>query len=314
MATAMPLDGLTRLRRLDPEAAALAGAVAALLAADALVPAVVHAEAPGPWFACDDGILFRIEGPVPLDDTRVGDAVALLDRADPLLTRLERALGLSLEPSGIEPETAADCVLLSFAGEGLAGVIAIPAAHPGRAEWQKRAQALSPTAAALPVLLRILVHGPRIGIAEAGDLVAGDLVLLAPRPAATLEQDGAGDRPGQLDLATGNFTLHPQGAPMADEPPTRDFAVPLTLKLPDRATSAASLAALRPGTALPLGPLTDGMPIELLVAGRPLARGELVQLGDRFAVLIEALSAIDDSGAAEPVETDADAPAMEMPA
>jgi hypothetical protein len=58
------------------------------------------------------------------------------------------------------------------------------------------------------------------------------------------------------------------------------------------------------------------MPIELLVAGRPLARGELVQLGDRFAVLIEELSAIDDAGTAEPVEIDADEQAqpMEMPA
>jgi flagellar motor switch/type III secretory pathway protein FliN len=166
----------------------------------------------------------------------------------------------------------------------------------------------------MPAVLRILVHGPRVGIAEAGDLAAGDLVLLSPRPAATIEQDDGAGHTGQLDFATGNFTPHPQGAPMADEPPARDFAVPLTLRLPDRATSAASLAALRPGMALPLGPLTDGMPIELLVAGRPLARGELVQLGERFAVLIEELSAIDDTGAAEPVEIDADAQPMEMPA
>jgi flagellar motor switch/type III secretory pathway protein FliN len=314
MATAMPLDGLTRLRRLDPRAAALADAVASLLAADGLEPTVLHAVVSGPWFSCGDGVRFRIEDPVPLDDTRVGDAVALLDRADPLLMRVERLLGLSLEPIGIEAEAIDDRVILSFAGEGVVGTIAISPAHPGREEWQARARALPPAAATMPAVLRILVHGPRVGIAEAGDLAPGDLVLIAPRPAATIEQEDGAGHPGQLDFATGNFTLHPQGAPMVDEPPARDFAVPLTLKLPDRATSAASLAALRPGMALPLGPLTDGMPIELLVAGRPLARGELVQLGDRFAVLIEERSAIDDAGRAEPVDIDADEQPMEMPA
>jgi flagellar motor switch/type III secretory pathway protein FliN len=194
----------------------------------------------------------------------------------------------------------------------LAGAIAIPVTHPQRDEWRARAQALSVPAAQMPVLLRVLVRGPRIGIAEAGDLAPGDLILFDARPAVTIESEGDAGRDGQLDFASGNFTLHPQGAPMAAEPSSRDFAVPLTLRLPDRATSAAGLAALRPGMALPLGPLTDGMPVELLVAGRPLARGELVQLGDRFAVLIEALSAIDDAGMADPVEIDADA--QEMPA
>ncbi len=313
MATATPLDGLTRLRRLDPGAAALADAVASLLAADGLEPTVLHAVAPGPWFSCGEGVRFRIADPIPLDDTRVGDAVALLDRADHLLARVERLLGLSLEPAGIGPEALDDSVVLSFADEDLAGTIAIPSAHPGREAWRAQAQALPPTTAALPVVLRILVQGPRVGIAEAGDLAPGDLVLISSRPAATIE-DSEASHTGQLDFPTGNFTPHPQGAPMADEPPARDFAVPLTLRLPDRATSAASLASLRPGMALPLGPIADGMPVELLVAGRPLARGELVQLGDRFAVLIEERSAIDDAGTAEAVEIDADEQPMEMPA
>ncbi len=53
------------------------------------------------------------------------------------------------------------------------------------------------------------------------------------------------------------------------------------------------------------------MPVELLVAGRLLARGELVQLGNRFAVLIEERAAIDDRDAAEPVQIDAEAEALE---
>ena len=81
---------------------------------------------------------------------------------------------------------------------------------------------------------------------------------------------------------------------MPDDMPASDFMVPLTIRLPDRMTSAASLSALVPGTTLPLGPLTEGMPVELRVADRLLARGELVQLGDRFAVLIESRADIAD--------------------
>ncbi len=162
--------------------------------------------------------------------------------------------------------------------------------------------------ASVPVVFRLLVEGPRLPVAEAGDLAPGDLVLLAARPGATLDADNGTAFAGQCDLSSGSFTPHPQGGPMAaDSSAPRDFAVPLTLRLPDRMTSAASLAALRPGMALPLGPLTEGMPVELLVAGRPLARGELVQLGDRFAVLIEERAAIDDGGDAEPVEVDPEA-------
>ena len=69
--------------------------------------------------------------------------------------------------------------------------------------------------------------------------------------------------------------------------PARDFAVPLTIRLPDRMTSAASLAALRPGTTLPLGPLTDGMAVELLVAGRPAStRGALVRWDEHPAASV----------------------------
>ncbi|HVJ01023.1 MAG TPA: FliM/FliN family flagellar motor switch protein, partial [Sphingomonas sp.] len=226
---------------------------------------------------------------------------------DPLLTRAETALGIALEPDAVEDGGPAPCVVLSLAAEGVGATMTVPLDHPARAQWETQAGALRPADARLPVVLRLLVAGPRLGVDEAGALVAGDLVLIGTRPGATIEASDGASRAGQLDLVSGSFTLHPEGNPMAADPAAsaapRDFAVPLTVRLPDRATSAASLAALRPGTALPLGPLTDGMPVELLVAGRLLARGELVQLGDRFAVLIEERAAMDDVDAAGPVDT-----------
>jgi flagellar motor switch/type III secretory pathway protein FliN len=311
MATALRLDALSSLPRVEPGMAALAEALIALMEADGIDAAIVQDAPAGPWFLCSDGVRFRAAGGPPLSAERVGDAIALLDRADPLLARVETALGIALEPGAIEDGESAPCVVLSLTTGGIAGTIAFPIDHPGRTEWEARAHALRPADARLPVVLRVLAAGPRLGVAEAGALAAGDLVLIGARPAAVIESSASSAISGQLDLASGGFTLHPEGDPMASEPAAsaahRDFAVPLTVRLPDRATSAAALAALRPGTALPLGPLTDGLPVELLVAGRLLARGELVQLGDRFAVLIEERAQIDDSDASEPVEIDTDA-------
>jgi flagellar motor switch/type III secretory pathway protein FliN len=313
MATALALDGLTDLPRLDPARAALGAALCALIGDAGFDTAVLREAQPAAaWFACADGVRFRFlrcDGRAALlDPARTGDAVALLDRADPELARLEQVLELMLEPEALDEERVGNAVIVSFRDGGAAGLIAVPLDHTRRAGWEERARALDPVAATLPMVVRLLVEGPRLAIAEAGDLAPGDLVLLAPRPGATLEADAGPVLAGQCDLSSGSFTPHPQGGPMAADSSAapRDFAVPLTLRLPDRMTSAASLAALRPGVALPLGPLTEGMPIELLVAGRPLARGELVQLGDRFAVLIEERAPIDD-GIAEPIEIDPEA-------
>jgi len=314
MATAFALDGLTDLPRLDPGAAALGAALCALIGNAGFDTAIVRGMQPvAAWFACADGVRFRIlrsDGrAVLLDPERTGDAVALLDRAEPVLERIEQALELMLEPGALDEERIDGAVIVSFSNGSTSGLIAVPNDHSGRAGWEERAHRLDPVAATLPVVVRLLVEGPRLAIAEAGDLLPGDLVLLAARPAVTLEADTGTVFTGQCDPLSGSFTPHPQGGPMAADTPAapRDFAVPLTLRLPDRMTSAASLAALRPGVALPLGLLTEGMPVELLVAGRPLARGELVQLGDRFAVLIDERAAIDDAGDAEPVDIDPEA-------
>lgn len=310
MATALRIEALGALPRIDPAVVALAEALVSLLEAGGIDAAIVDETAPGAWFVCGDGVRFRVPGGVPLDAGRVGDAVALLDHADPLLARIEAILGITLDPDAVEEHAPDASAILSLAADAIAVTIAFPISHAERPEWEQQAQALRPVDARLPVVLRVLATGPRIGITEAGDLAAGDLVLIGARPGTVIERGDGSVLSGQLDFASGNFTLHPEGTSMAAEPAAsaapRDFAVPLTLRLPDRATSAASLAALRPGTALPLGPLTDGMPVELLVAGRLLARGELVQLGDRFAVLIEERAGIEDADIAVPIELDAD--------
>lgn len=65
------------------------------------------------------------------------------------------------------------------------------------------------------------------------------------------------------------------------------FSVPISIRLPDRVTSVSELSAMRPGTTLNIGAVTHGLPVCVLVGDQEIARGELVQVGDQFAVMIE---------------------------
>ncbi|MGN7997531.1 FliM/FliN family flagellar motor C-terminal domain-containing protein [Sphingomonas sp. 22176] len=305
MATMLRLDALD-LPRVDPARDALAGAVARLLEHAGFAVEIIAAPPRGSWFRCADGSLFRPGGAV-LHPERIAEAAAALDDAEPLLLALEQALGLQLEPDDLGSVADDDALHFVLSREGLDAALLLPCGHPHAANWRAEADGLTPLAARLPVLAHLLVQGPRLGIAEAGDLAPGDLVLVGARPRATLEAPHFG-RAGQLDLAAGSFTPHPDGAPMDSSdaaPSPRDFAVPLTLRLPEQRVSAAALADLRPGVALPLGPISEGMAVELLVAGSPIARGELVQLGDRFAVLIESRVDLVEDSVQQPVEVDA---------
>lgn len=290
------IDGLTALRRIDPEDAALGAALCALLRAAGLTVRIV--ETCGLMFETDSGVSFAvvsIDGRVPVFSVeRVGEAVAVLDAIDPFLVEVETALGISLDATGMGPSDA------SFVGVhidrgGSSIMLAAPHYHARRADWIARAAALLPSASHMPVAVSLGVAGPRLTVLEASALSAGDLLLIPQNAAATLQALHLPELTGAFDFSTGRFSTGQTGAMMPDDKSNADFMVPLTIQLPDRMTSAASLAALAPGATLALGPLTEGMPVELRVAGRLLGRGELVQLGDRFAVLIEARADIHDA-------------------
>ncbi|MBB5710911.1 FliM/FliN family flagellar motor switch protein [Sphingomonas xinjiangensis] len=295
MATALRMNALVGLPKVDPEVSAFGQAISRLLEASGFTTQLVPAPGIGPWFSCLDGSRFRLAEAM-LHPERIAEASALLDTAEPLLSAVESTLGLALEPENIIADLGDNSAVVGFARDHASGEIALPLDHPLRAQWEVRAAALPPLLATMPMLAQLMLRGPRLPIAEAGELAPGDLVLISARPGAMLDETS-----GQFDFFSGTFTPHPQGAPMNDaSSSSRDFAVPLTLRLPERMVSAASLADLRPGMSLPLGPVTEGMQVDLLVAGRLLAHGELVQLGDRFAVLIDHRAAMDDT--ANPAE------------
>ena len=65
--------------------------------------------------------------------------------------------------------------------------------------------------------------------------------------------------------------------------------VPVSVRLPDQSLTIEELGKLRAGLAVPVGQVSAGMMVELLVAGRVIAKGELVRLGEQFAVHIDSL-------------------------
>jgi flagellar motor switch/type III secretory pathway protein FliN len=292
------IDGLTALRRIDPESAALGAALCASLRAAGMSVRLVEAD--GQMFVTESGVSFSValmDGQVPIiSATRVSEAVAILDAVDPLLVDVEAALGVSLDATGIGMMVPGVIgVQLSRDNDSL--ILAVPRDHARRADWIVGAAALPPSSAHMPVAVSLTIGGPRLTVAEASDLASGDLLLVAQHTVAALRTPHLPDMTGAFDLSTGQFSPGQTGAAMPDDTPNAaaDFMVPLSIQLPDRMTSAASLAALAPGVTLPLGPLTEGMPVELRVADRLLARGELVQLGDRFAVLVEDRADINDA-------------------
>jgi flagellar motor switch/type III secretory pathway protein FliN len=290
------IDGLTTLRRIDPEDAALSAALCSLLRVSGMAAQLVDAD--GMMFAADGGVSFAvasINGKVPIVSLdRVTEAVAVLDTVDPLLTDVEAALGIPLDATAIGT-AARGSIGVQLTRDDVSLILTVPGDHARRDEWIARAAVLPPSAPHMPVALSLNVSGPRLMITEASELASGDLLLIAQSATTTLQAPHLPAMTGAFDFSTGQFSLGQTGDLMPDDNAASDFMVPLTIKLPDRMTSAGSLSALVPGSTLPLGPLTEGMPVELRVAERLLARGELVQLGDRFAVLIEDRADINDA-------------------
>jgi Type III flagellar switch regulator (C-ring) FliN C-term len=299
-----PVEGLTALRHIDPAEAELGHALSTLLRHKGMRAQLVGAgtaRGQTPWFPASDGTAFHVAAvagcPVPLSAARIGDTVAALDSIDPLLVAVEGAWGLSMDSVAMVDALPADMVFVSAALDADEVLLGVALDHPRRSEWIAGAARLPPWNAQMPCVVRIEADGPRLSVGEATTLSSGDLLLIPNRTAALLRVGDRTPTDGMIDLTTGVFSAGETGAAMPDDAP--DFLVPLTIHLPDRMTSAASLSVLVPGSTLALGPIIEGMQVELRVARRLLATGELVQLGDRFAVLVEVVADIADAPAGE---------------
>ena len=75
------------------------------------------------------------------------------------------------------------------------------------------------------------------------------------------------------------------------------LTVPVAVHLADIAVSQADLAGMAETGTLDIGAVSEGLRVALSIGGRPIGHGEIVRVGDRFAVLLE-----QTTPAAEPPE------------
>lgn len=207
---------------------------------------------------------------------------ASLDEAEDLLDDVEAATGLAVEFDRHAPVTTAlAAVCLSDThGETVALLAPLAAPRPRRARG--------------PDIVALSFAAARLPLAEAERLGPGDLVILqatgwqvdvaAERftPTATLRFD-----PRIGVVAAGLAGDHALEEPDMSQPASpRDFTVPVMIGLPAIAVDRVKLDTLAQGGTLDIGAIAEGLRVSLSIGGRHLASGEIVTIGDRFAVLV----------------------------
>jgi flagellar motor switch/type III secretory pathway protein FliN len=320
-----PADTLTNLPQRLPVRAALQSKLLALLTGEDLVADCIDRAhvGSGAWLVTEAGPMLqfvRVNGqPAFIHADRLDSVAASIDLSDALLTALEAQLGLAIEPIAVieappadalifavKTRTTDDCLHLAFAAD-----FAEPAAM--RAAFD----ALAPIWSQVPVAYELCLTGPMLPVIDAAAIDAGDMLIIGNRAVAArivwpLEGDRADGRApsevnrsvsitGRFDMTSGEFVASDPvsinqdiGAMTSSDTNTQSasgntpgFAVPLSIRLPIRMASVGDLSSMRVGTTFMIGPVTQGVPVSLMVADREIAAGELVQVGDQFAILID---------------------------
>lgn len=236
--------------------------------------------------------------PVLLHAERVADIAALLTGADPLLSALERRIGVTIEPDELRddaPDTA-HIIALDFHGaQGLQHQLILAFPHDFVVPMDSAQQDLNLTRATVAATLDAVVA--TLDVDAASTIGSGDLLVLRGGNWAATLGTPFGTVPGRLDpfnnlfsVGTGDPAQEQSG--MSDEQTGGDggfgtLKVPVSIKLPDQGLTIEELGRLRAGLAVPVGPIAAGLEVQLMVAGRTIAVGELVRLGDQFAVHID---------------------------
>lgn len=281
---------------LDEARARFANALHALIAA---APALelqrgCHARPPGALALADPaGLLWQV--PQAADGSDLDSQIALLAAYEPLLLAVEEAVGLPFRPARSVSEWPEDTLWIAVRRDALAGLFGFAPPLQSTAALGARQLALTP---ALPMAVRLSFRAASLPLDAVETLEAGDLLCLPAGPLA-VELAGAGLaplgtewrwRPADGSLFQAGRNEQTEGRAMdssevAGSVPT--LTVPVTVRLPAAAVDPGELAALAEGGTIRLMPLAEGLEVELLVAGRPIATGELVRLGDDFAVLVD---------------------------
>lgn len=297
------------LAQLDPEQIAWARAAAMRLAAAGFETSVTPAQSDDAehWYQGPQFDFAPLAEPI-LRGAPAEYLVHLLSANEAVLAEIEQALGLAAEFSSCGPRSGhAPAITLRRNGAALARIVVLAPVEPVPAP-------------APPVLAPLTCLAARLPIADAERLAGGDMLLLlhgpwplaeaAGSPLAAPELPALGYDPVRGALVTLLAPPPPsvQGAssPMTSAQSLSGLTVPVAVHLADIAVSQAELARVADTGTLDIGAVSEGLRVALSIGGRPIGHGEIVRVGDRFAVLLEqTASAAEPPVSAAPQESDA---------
>ncbi len=221
--------------------------------------------------------LRSVEGAACLWHSERPQAIAAdLDKAEPLLKRIEAASGWRFEPRSAAPARPATVVAIGETGTIVELAVGTT---PPPATLMAVASAASPDPLlALPRRLR--ATGPALSVEEIAGLAAGDLLLLPP--VLPVSVDGVDGLSATLEVATGRLA-----SSRWDGTGEGRFALPVELTLPPVMLNGAELQAVAGGGEVVVGALCGAGAAELSVAGRRIGTGRLVRIGQAIALQVE---------------------------
>jgi predicted RecA/RadA family phage recombinase len=305
---------LTRLKHFDPDQAQLTNIILALLngrrnnSEQTLVTRLVQSVGdahPMHWLVCNGDVYLNIAHaggrPWIFEENRLADMVAALDAAEPLLSEIEVRGGFALDPVEsvkLIPDNSLMFEIIT-ADQQHVVYLALPPDFTAQPSLNRLFDALAIDWSQVAVAFEVAIAGPALSIESAAEISSDDMILIGgtataariawPVGEGVLGSGLANMAAGRFDIFSGVFIANGVGDAMTvgDASGAIGFSVPITIRLPNRMMSAAELSAMRPGTTINIGAVTQGLPVSILIAGQEIARGELVQVGDQFAVLIE---------------------------
>lgn len=238
--------------------------------------------------------------PVVMHPERIAAVASLLTDADGVLGALELKFGTSFEPDQLLDTIPEDSRAIELKMHGPQGLLHnIYFAFPAGFTLPVDPVADNLNLTHVPVVVSLSASVASIDVDDASAMDAGDLLILRAGSWQAVLETPFGTVQGLLDSGANQFSIA-NGAKMQGQSMTSDeqrdggegpafgsLRVPVSMKLPDQSLTIEELGKLRAGLAVPLGLVTAGVSVELVVAGRTIAKGELVRLGDQFAVHID---------------------------
>jgi flagellar motor switch/type III secretory pathway protein FliN len=300
------VTAIRSLKRLEPSDVEARNLLLHLLGTVGAAATADFGTAPEYWFDAGEnsGFALSVEG-MGLASLDTDLACDMLDAAEPLLQTIEDLLSMTLEPNDLRPRAQimqgrAASLVATLSSANLTLWMALPPDAVDIGAWRKKAASLPSKPAVVPVQIMVMLSAARLTLDQAASVASGDMLLLARNiPAMVTPAEGVlvDEVNGHFECRSGAFcagTVFDDGdTEMADDNPEQSsstapaFTVPITLRLPGQFIDAGTLAALASGYVLPLSPLVQGLQVDILVGGKRIARGEIVELGDSFAVHID---------------------------